>query len=327
MSLPKIALLATGGTIAGRGSNPAKATEYRPGMVGIDELLEAVPALLDIAEIQAEQFANLPSSALLHSDLLRMAQHINELLADDSISGVVITHGTDVMEETAYFLNLTVKSPKPVVITGSMRPSTAISADGPMNMIEAVRVAVHPDSIGMGVLLVLNDEIHAARDVTKSNAQRLHTFVSRELGPLGIITGDQIDYYRKSLREHTYQTDFDVTALHELPRVDMFTTHIGADGVAIDAFVAAGAKGIVIAAAGAGATTPGMREALTRAEEAGVRICFATRTGSGTIRGGRPGSTLIAAGNLNPYKARFLLALALAHSDDNAQIQDWFNRY
>lgn len=326
MSLPKIALLATGGTIAGRGADPTKSTDYRPGQVGVEELLAAVPQLTEMAEIQAEQFANVASSALTHADLLRMAQRINTLFEDETIQGAIVTHGTDVLEETAYFLNLTVKSPKPVVITGSMRPSTAISADGPMNIIEAVRVAIHPDSADKGALVVLNDEIHAARDVTKGNAQRLHTFVSRELGPLGIITGDQVDYYRQSLRLHTHRTDFDISGMQDLPRVDLVTTHIGADGTAIDAYAAAGAKGIVLAAAGAGAATSAMYDAMQRATREGVIVCMATRTGSGTIRGsGR--SNFVGAGNINPFKARMLLAIALAHTSDATQIQDWFNKY
>lgn len=325
MSLPKIALLATGGTIAGRGADPTKSTDYRPGMVGVEELLGAIPQLAEMAEIHAEQFCNIASSALSTADLLRLTERLNYLLGEGGMQAAVITHGTDVMEETAYFLNLTVKSAKPVIITGSMRPSTAISADGPMNIIEAVRVAIHPDSYDKGVLVVLNDEIHAARDVTKGNAQRLHTFVSRELGPLGIITGDHIDYYRLPLRKHTHQTAFVVEGMTDLPRVDLVTTHLGNDSVAIDAYIAAGAKGIVVAAAGGGATTPAMREGFQRAIDAGLIIVIATRTGSGMVSG-RSGAT-IGAGNLNPYKARILLSLALAHTQDPEQIDSWFSEY
>jgi len=293
--------------------------------VGVEELLDAIPQLGEMAEIHAEQFANVGSSALSVADLLRLAKRLNYLLHEGGMQGAVITHGTDVMEETAYFLNLSVKSPKPVIITGSMRPSTAISADGPMNIIEAVRVAICGDSTDKGVLVVLNDEIHAARDVTKGNAQRLHTFVSRELGPLGLVTGDRIDYYRISLRQHTHLTAFDISELDDLPRVDLVTTHIGNDSVAIDAYIAAGAKGLVVAAAGGGALTPGMREGLERAIEAGLIVVSATRTGSGMVSG-RSGN-FIGAGNLNPYKARILLQLALAHTSDAQQIAQWFTEY
>jgi len=325
MSLPKIAFLATGGTIAGRGTDPTKATEYRPGLVGVDELLAAIPQLGEIAHIEAEQFYNIASSALTIPNMISLSRRINHLLQDEETKGLVVTHGTDVMEESVYFLNLTVKSTKPVVVTGSMRPSTAISADGPMNIIEAVRVACCPEAADKGVLLVLNDEIHSARDVTKGNAQRLHTFVSRELGPLGIITGDRIDFYHQPLRKHTHQTALCVEDKDDLPRVDLVTTYLGNDSVAIDAYISAGAKGLVVAAAGGGATTPAMREGMQRAVDAGLVVVMATRTGSGMV-GGRSGN-YIGAGNLNPYKARILLALALAHTDDPAQIDAWFAAY
>ncbi|MCL2497793.1 MAG: asparaginase, partial [Symbiobacteriaceae bacterium] len=328
MSLPTIAMLATGGTIAGRGSDPTRSTDYRPGMASVEELLEAVPGLENMVQIEAEQFSNLGSSGLTNQHLINMAKRLTEVLAQEHICGAIVTHGTDVLEETAYFLNISVKSAKPIVVTGSMRPSTAISADGPANILASVRTAIHPESVGRGVLVVLNDEIHAARDVTKSHAQRVHTFVSRELGPLGVLTGDRIDYYRTSQRQHTFDTPFDIMAVNQLPRVDLVTTHIDNDSVAIDAYLAAGAQGIVVAAAGGGATTPGMTPGLQRAAAAGVKIVLATRTGSGMVRGWNRGERqAIGAGTLNPYKARLLLSLALAHTQDSAIIQEWFNRF
>jgi L-asparaginase type II len=287
-----------------------------------------MPYLNDLAEIKAEQFANTASAALSYSDLLNLAKRCTFLLEEEKLTAVVVTCGTDVMEEIAYFLNLTIKSQKPVIVTGAMRPATAISADGPMNLIDAIRVALHEESVNKGVLVVLNDEIHAARDVTKSNAQRVNTFVSRELGPLGIITGDAIDYYRTNLKEHTLSCDFEIDHLSDLPRVDLVTTHIGNDAVAFNAYIEAGAKGIVIAAAGSGAITPQMRDGVEAALQRGLFVVFATRTGSGTVRGNHFYSErLIAAGNINPYKACILLALSLSNSDDTNQIQSWFHRY
>lgn len=325
---PKILLIATGGTIAGKGA-PGKTTNYRPGEISVEALIDSVPGIQEVATIEAVQFLNVGSIAITHSDWLRLANLINQKFSEDSsLTGVVITHGTDVLEETAYFLHLTVKDPRPVVVVGSMRPSTAISADGPLNLLNAMRVAVCPESVGKGVLVVLNEEIHCARDVTKSNANKVETFQSLYSGPLGFVKGEEVRFYHQPTRLHTYQTIFDVSNLHDLPRVDIAYSHIMADGTAVEAFAAAGAKGIVIAAAGAGAITQSLRLAMEKATANGIAVLVGSRTGSGLVGPVKPEYVqkgALTADNLNPQKARVLLTLALAHSQDRLKIQDWMN--
>jgi L-asparaginase len=298
-------------------------------------LIASVPAISDVAEVTVEQYSNVPSTSLTPSDWLRLAQLINAATkaGEDGpfgrIDGVVVTHGTDALEETAFFLNLTVKSDKPVVVVGAMRPASAVSADGPLNLLNAVRVAAHPDSRDRGVLVVLNQEINAARDVTKSNTRLAQTFRSRALGLLGVVEGDRPIYYRRTERKHTHETEFDVAGLEpeDLPRVDISYTYGGSDGADVDAFVAKGARGIVVAAAGAGATTRGQSEALRRAFNAGVVVARSSRTGSGRVGGGSSRGGTVSADDLNPQKARILLMLALTRTDDPAEIQRMFNSY
>lgn len=325
---PRILLIATGGTIAGKGA-PGKTTNYRPGEISVEALLESVPGIQEVAEIEAIQFLNIGSIALTHNDWLRLVHLINQKFADHpDLTGIVITHGTDVLEETAYFLHLTIKDPRPVVVVGSMRPATAISADGPLNLLNAMRVASCPESVGKGVLVVLNEEIHCARDVTKSNANKVETFQSLYSGPLGFVKADEVRFYHQPTRLHTYQTIFDVSCMEELPRVDIAYCHVMADGVAIEAFVAAGAQGIVVAAAGAGAVTSSFRQAMESATNAGVAVLVGSRTGAGLVGPVKPEHIqkgALTADNLNPQKARVLLSLALAHTQDRMKIQDWMN--
>jgi L-asparaginase len=262
---PRIRLIATGGTIASRGGTAAP--------LSAEELVAAVPDLGSIAQMTFEQFSNLASDRIGPDDWLGLAQRVNAVLAHEA-DGVVITHGTDTLEETAYFLNLTVKSRRPVVVVGSMRPASATSADGPANLLNAARVAASAAAAGRGVLVVLNDEIHAARDVTKTNTLRLDTFRSRSFGPLGTIDGGQVRFYRQVERRHTVDAPFDITRLtpRDLPRVDIEYVYGGADGTAIDAVVGRGARGLVMAATGSGGLTPGQREAIARATAKGVKI-------------------------------------------------------
>lgn len=324
----KVLLIATGGTIAGKGL-PGKTTNYRPGEISVEALLDSVPGIDELAEIEAIQFLNIGSIAITHQDWLRLANLINLKFSEDSsLTGVVITHGTDTLEETAYFLHLTVKDPRPVVVVGSMRPATAISADGPLNLLNAVRVAIDPEAVGKGVLVVLNDEIHCARDVTKSNANKVETFQSLYSGPLGFVKGEEVRFYHQPSRLHTYQTIFDVSEMTDLPRVDIAYSHIMADGVAIEAYQSAGAKGIVVAAAGAGAITRAMGTSLEKAVQAGLVVLIGTRTGAGLVGPAKPTQEergILTADNLNPQKARVLLSLALAHSQETLKIQDWIN--
>jgi L-asparaginase len=320
-------ILATGGTIAGAGKSATQTTGYKAGALGVQTLIDAVPQMKDIAKIEGEQISNIGSQDMTNDIWLKLAKRINELLKRDDVTGVVVTHGTDTLEETAYFLNLVVKSDKPVVMVGAMRPATAISADGPMNLLDAVRVAADPDSKGRGVLVALNDTINAARANTKTNTASLQTFSSPEVGAVGIITGGKVRYYRDVERKHTTQTPFDVSKLTELPRVDIIYTHVNDDGVLADAAVAAGAKGIVSAGSGMGSIHKNTNPSLEKAVKKGVVVVRSNRTGSGYVDAAEEWKDYVTADNLNPQKARILLQLALTRTSDEAKIQEMFDQY
>jgi L-asparaginase len=325
----KVRLIATGGTISNRTG----------GRLTADELLKSVPALDRYVRAQAEQFANVASSELTVTQWLELARRINQLFQQDSdLSGVVVTSGTDTLEETAYFLNLAVRTDKPVVVVGSMRNPSTLGYEGAANLLHAFRVAAEPASRGKGVLVVLNEEINAAREATKTDALRLQTFQSRGYGVLGVVDSDRVVYYRTGVKRHTAASEFDVASLKELPRVDVIMVYQGASGDLIKAAVDQGAKGIVIASAGAGATSGTQREGIQYAVDKGVFVVTSTRTGSGRIAAGRRGGGAagnarpdtghrIAAEDLAPLKARVLLMLALAARADGAAIQRMFTEY
>ena len=216
---PNVKILATGGTIAGSAASATATTGYKAGALGIDVLINAVPEVKNYANVTGEQICSIDSKDMTNDIWLKLSKRCNELLSRSDVNGIVITHGTDTLEETAYFLNLTVKSDKPVVITGAMRPATAISADGPMNLLNAVRVASNPKAAGHGVLVVLNDQINGARDVTKTNTTSVDTFKTPELGALGYMNDGVPEFYRDSTRVHTAKTEFNVMNLSELPYV------------------------------------------------------------------------------------------------------------
>jgi len=325
--LPLVRIIATGGTIAGKGDNPLQTMGYRAGQLTIEEITATIPGLSSVARIEGEQFVNLPSSALDTSDWLNLASRINSVFEEDhSVSGIVITHGTDTLEETAYFLSLVVKSDKPVVIVGSMRPATSLSPDGPMNLLNAVRVASSPAARGLGVLVVMNDEIYAARDVTKTNANRLDTFRSYDLGALGSIDNGEVAFYHRPLRKLGLATEFCVNGLKTLPRVDILLAYVGADDVLVNAVLAAKAKGIVLAGTGAGHISPSAEAALRQAYESGTLVVRASRTGTGRILQSTP-ENFVAADNLSPQKARILLMLALTKTNSKQEIQRIFQEY
>jgi L-asparaginase len=329
---PRVALIITGGTIDSIGADRLDLAWYIEAGKRLDTggLLAQIPEVEQIAEVTEVPFRRLPSHALVDKDWLDLVRTIDQIFSEDRADGVVVTHGTNTLEETAYFLSLTVKSDRPVVVVGAMRPSNALSADGPLNLLNAIRVAGDPASRGMGALVVLNDTILAGRDVTKTATYRVDTFQGRDLGPLGYADADgSIVYYHRTTRPHTLDTEFDVRELQSLPRVDVVVSYVGADGAMIDAAVKAGAKGIVSGGTGAGRPTPLEDEAFTRAHEAGVVICQASRVGSG--RSVRSPSLVrrgfVASGNLQPWKARLLLALALTKTTDPVEIQRIFDTY
>ena len=329
-ALPKVRLIATGGTISNRTG----------GRLTADELLQAIPSLDRYVRAEAEQFSNVASSELTLGQWLDLSRRINTLFRQDAnLAGIVVTSGTDTLEETAYFLNLTVKSDRPVVVVGSMRNPNTVGYEGPANLLGGFRVAADRQSRGKGVLVVLNDEINAAREATKTDALRLQTFQTRGYGILGVVDADRVAYYRAVVKRHTAGSEFDTTTIKELPRVDVILTYQGAAGDVITAAVDHGAKGVVIASAGAGATSGTQGQGIQYAVSKGVFVVTSTRTGSGRIAAlRRPRSSAshdepvqatyrIAAEDLAPLKARILLMLALTVTTDGSEIQRMFTEY
>jgi L-asparaginase len=329
--LPHVTILATGGTIAGTAASSTATVGYKAATVGVEALIAAVPELAKVARVTGEQVFQIASENMDPAHWLVLARRVNELLARDDVAGVVITHGTDTLEETAYFLDLVVKSAKPVVLVGAMRPSTAISADGPMNLYNAVALAASHEAVGRGVLVCMNDRIDAARDVTKTNTVALDTFRSPELGVLGIMEGGRPVFYRTADRAHTTATEFDIKGLGELPNVGIALAYAGSGRVAIDALVAAGVKGIVNAGVGDGSLSVEARAALAEARKRGILVVRASRIPGGpVVRDGEADDDaldFVVADNLSPQKARILLALALTRTTDTREIQRMFRRY
>ena len=326
--LPRVCLITTGGTIANRAGD-----RLTPA-----DLIRSVPTLDHYVQAEAEQFANVPSSSLTLAQWVKLSRRINELFQQDAdLAGVVVTSGTDTLEETAYFLHLTVRSDRPVVIVGSMRSPGALGYDGAANLLEAFRVAAEPASRGRGVLVVLNGEINSAREVTKTNTQGLQTFETRGYGVLGVVNSDRIVYYRKLDRRHTVTSEFDVLNVKTMPRVDILMVYQDAPGDLIRSAAAAGAHGLVIASAGAGSVSGSQREAVRYALGRGVFVVFSTRTGSGRVSAGSGAgeptevatrSTYRISGeDLAPLKARVLLMLALTRSSDSEEIRRMFREY
>src|SRR5438046_266289 len=324
--LANVTILATGGTIAGTGATSTTTVGYTAATVGVQRLIEAVPELKKVANVKGEQVFQIASEKMNNDSWLKLAKRVNELLAQTDVDGIVITHGTDTIEETAYFLNLVVKSRKPVVIVGAMRPSTAISADGPINLYNAVTLAGSQDAVGKGVLVVLNDQINGARDVTKTNTANTDTFRNWEFGFMGYMQDNAPHFYRVSTRKHTADTEFDVSKLDALPQVDIVYGYASMNRVAVDAFVAAGAKAIVHAGVGDGSLArPAVEPALIEARKKGVIIVRSSRVGNGIIaRNGEAKDDemdYVVSDTLNPQKPRILVMLALTKTNNTKEIQ------
>jgi L-asparaginase type II len=329
--LRNVTILATGGTIAGSGATSTTMVGYTAATVGVQTLINAVPELKNAANVSGEQVFQIASESMTNEHWLALAKRVNALLAQPGVDGIVITHGTDTLEETAYFLDLVVKSRKPVVLVGSMRPSTAMSADGPVNLYNAVQVAASPEAVGKGVLVVMNDQIHAAREVTKTNTTTPDTFKTTELGMLGYVQGSRIAFYRQSLRKNTVDTEFDVSNLKALPAVDISYTYANVPPTAINAFVGAGDQGLVHAAVGDGSVPAQLKGALVEARKKGVIIVRSSRVGQGIVaRNGEANDDeldFVVSDTLNPQKARILLMLALTKTHDTKEIQRMFYTY
>ena len=330
-ALPRVGLVLTGGTIDSVGVDRLDLAWYIEAnkRLGDGELIARIPEVAQIARVEEFRFRRLPSHALVGKDLIELARFAGDIVAQ-GVDGVVITHGTNTLEESALFLNLVLKTERPVVLTGSMRPASALSSDGDLNLLNAIRLAAAPSAAGLGVLVALNGAILGARDVTKTNTYDVGTFRAPDAGPLGITDADgSVVIRHRPGRPHTIATEFDVSGTNDLPRVDVIVSYIGADGAMVDAAVAAGARGIVSAGTGAGRPTPAEEAALVRAAEHGVVICQSSRVGSGRVVRGpslrRRG--WVASGDLQPWKARILLSLALTVTTDADRIQGLFDRY
>ncbi len=335
-ALPRIRVLATGGTIAGAQASGARG--YKAAAFSVDALIAAVPQLSALARLDVEQVAAIGSQDMDEATWRKLATRTAAALADPEIAGVVITHGTDTMEETAFFLNLVVRSEKPIVLVGAMRPATAISADGPMNLFNAVAVAAHAEAHGRGVLVVANDEIHFAREVAKTNTTQVGTFRAGARGLAGLVNAGRIHFYSAPVRRHTAQSEFALGGtgetpmpLQALPRVEIVYAYAGMGRELIDAAVKAGAHGLVLAGVGDGNLGAIALAAAAEAVKSGVAVVRSSRTGGGVVERNieidddRHG--FIVADELNPQKARVLLMLGLTLTRDPATLQKLFFAY
>jgi L-asparaginase len=328
--LPCVVVLATGGTIAGAAGSDVQAS-YTSGQVGIEQLLAAVPQAKKLATLRGEQISNIGSQDMNDEVWLKLARRINGLAAMPDVDGIVITHGTDTIEETAYFLNLVVKSKKPVVLTAAMRPSTALSADGPLNFYNAVAVAANKHAAGRGVLVVVNDWIHGASSLTKTSTTAVQTFLSPLRGLIGTVAYGEAEFYRGPVGRNTVNSEFALDGISALPRVDIIMAHENMDGALINAAVAAGAKGVVLAGVGNGNMTQAALATLGAQSQKGIVCVRSSRVVTGRV--GRNVEVdddklgLVASEDLNPQKARVLLRLALLKQRSLADIQRIFQEY
>ena len=328
---PKIMILATGGTIAGAQASTTEAG-YKSGTFSVDDLIKAVPHLNDVADISGEQVANIGSQTMNHEVWLKLAARVNAVLKGDT-DGVVITHGTDTMEETAYFLSLVVKSDKPVILVGSMRPATAISADGPANLYNAVALAANPEAKARGPLVVLNDEIHYAHEAQKTNSTQLDTFKSPNRGRAGVMNTGKAYFFSQNTTRHTTKSELSVDGktVKDLPWVEVVYSYANFGRDTIDFLVSKGVKGIVLAGVGDGNSTDAAIAGLADAAQKGVAVVRSSRTGSGlVVRNVEVDDDklgFIAAMELSPQKARILLMLGLLKTKDPKALQSLFMEY
>ena len=330
---PLVKVIGTGGSIAGVGPHRLDYILY-PELgqhINIEQSLERIPETLEVARIESEDLISVGSTAIGGPEWLLLSNRINQIFSEEpEVAGVVVTHGTATLEETAYFLHLTVKSSKPVVVTGAMRPPTSLGTDADLNLLDAIRIAACPHASGMGVLTVLNNEIQCARDVTKANAFRVETFRPNELGFLGYADSDgEVVFYRTPVRKHTLDTPFDVAGTAALPRVDIVYSYAGADGLLVDAVRTNGSDGLVVAGFGGGTYPPAVLRAAAIAAEEGMPVVLATRATAGRVvtTPQKEQLGLMVCDNLLPQKARVLLMLALTATSDRSEIQQMFYEY
>ena len=330
---PTVRVIGTGGSIAGVGPDRMDFILYPEigNHITIQQSLDRVPEIQEIADVRSEDLVSVGSTAIGAAEWLGLARRINQIFRDEpDVAGVAITHGTATLEETSYFLHLTIKSSKPVVITGAMRPPTALSTDADLNLLDAVRTAACPDSAGLGVLTVLNNEIQCGRDVTKASTFRVETFRPNELGFLGYADSDgKVIFYRAPLRRHTSNTPFMVDSMTDLPRVDIVYSYAGADGLLVDAVRSNGSDGLVLAGFGGGTFPPAVIDAAVKVVDNGIPVVLATRSTAGRVvtTPKKDEQGFIVSDNLLPQKARILLMLGLTISKDRHELQQMFYDY
>lgn len=327
MSKRHIYIIACGGTIAGKAAAADDLTGYTAGAVAVEDLVAAVPQIADYAVITGEQFCNIDSSDMTESLWLELARRVQAIAVREDIDGIVITHGTDTMEETAYFLSLTVHTPVPVILTGAMRPATAISADGPLNLLEAVQTAATPGAADYGVLVVMNGTIHAARFVEKTDTTHVDTFQSRQMGCLGFIQDGQALFYQKPVTCYNDGSVFSSQGLSDLPKAVIMYAYVGMNPAAIDDAVRQGAKAIIVAGLGHGRMPADIWQQAQQAMKQGVVIVRASRTLGGIVTAVPEYDGTICANTLTPQKAKILVQLALSQSQDAHQLQQVFRYY
>lgn len=315
----RVLILTTGGTIASRRGAPT---------LDGASLIQAVPQVQNYAEVAVEEFSRVGSSQMTPRHWLQLSRRITALFeTDPTLSGVVVTHGTDTMEETAFFLHLTVRDPRPIVLVGSMRSANALSADGPSNLVDAVRIATTPTARGKGVLIAMNGEINSARDAWKTDNQRVQSFRSPELGVLGLADTDAITFYRSTTKPHTTESIFDVRFMTELPRVEIVADYTGFDGSTIDYWIDSGVQGLVVAGFGGGRLSPGATRGVQRAVDIGIPVVVTSRVPGGRITGDPVVPHALVARDLSAQKARILLMLSLSQSRYSSQLREIFETY
>ena len=329
--LPHVHVVSTGGTIASRPVSPTQTTGYSQIALTGDDLVAGIPGIEQQVRLSTEQIFSVASSALKDADLLRLSQRVSEVLEDPDVEGVVVTHGTDTMEETAFFLNLTVRSEKPVILTGAMRPSTVLSGDGPLNLMNAILAAADPQSRGMGVMVCMNDHLLAARDVMKTSTYKVETFRCPEGGCLGLVMGGMVHYRYAPLRPHTAHSEFDVRGLAELPQVEVVYTHIGCGTEMLRAALKSGCRGIVAAGTGNGSLPPEFCKTYREWPGEKPAMVRASRVPGGFVgdySGKRDAENGTVPGcGFSPQKSRLLLQLALTVSSDRDYLCGVFSRY
>lgn len=314
--MPRIKIISTGGTIV----NTTK------GLIGVEELLKDIPQAREWAEFDIDEVTRIRGGSIRLDQWMEIARSVNQAANDPAINGVILTHGTFTLEETVYFLHLCVPISKPMVCVASQRMHASVGNDGDRNFLDAIRVALSPDAGGKGVLVVLHEEIHSARDVVKTN-QRPGGFVSRAHGLLGHVENDQVSFYHAPMRRHTFRSEFNIRHMTQLPRVDIIAAYVGADAAAARACVDAGARGLVVHGyAFNGNPAIDQKEELKRIAASGIPVVFSSRGGSGRVPAG-PDDGFVRGDTLPAHKARILLMLALTQTSDPREIQRMFNEY